>query len=84
VSPFRHPPTDLFIVFIVLVERKQSKVFIQAVLNVQQGMAQAGSPGHGALRLRVELEGTPTARKPTLGRTQKTNTPPILHQDGPL
>jgi hypothetical protein len=43
VSPFRHPPTDLFIVFIVLVERKQSKVFIQAVLNVQQGMAQAGS-----------------------------------------
>ena len=46
-SPFRHPPTDLFImfivfiVFIVFIERKQSKVFIQAVLNVQQGMARA-------------------------------------------
>lgn len=37
-SPSRHPPTDLFIVFI---ERKQSKVFIQVVLNVQQGMARA-------------------------------------------
>jgi hypothetical protein len=41
VSPSRHPPTDLFIVFIVFIERKQSKVFIQVVLNVQQGMARA-------------------------------------------
>ena len=43
-SPSRHPPTDLFIVFIVFIvfiERKQSKVFKQAVLNVQQGMARA-------------------------------------------
>jgi hypothetical protein len=55
VSPFRHPPTDLFIVFIVLVERKQSKVFIQAVLNVQQGMAQ-GRAGCGNFELRASSQ----------------------------